>query len=126
MRISKGWGILPAEDAEITALVYIEVFDRYGIPASAYGELYNRANDRRIRIMADGKPAPDITPELMVSGWVGNNGLANEIREREEAAQLRLSANAASICGNCYGTGLRYVRDEQGQTLGVSGRCDHS
>lgn len=121
VRIAKGWSILPAAEAEITASVWIEILDSGRIPPSAYEALYQRAMEARTRKMSIGIQAPDITPDLLVSLWIGDNGLKKELEDKV-GDRLMLTESAESICAFCFGSGFRIVERD-----GVSGaiKCNH-
>lgn len=123
-RIGRGWGAIAPDIAEETALVWIEQLDRYGIPAECYEALYRRTVDARVAKRQQGQPVADLTAEDLIASWTGANGLQAEMRAREIERGRTLTADAASQCPKCYGSGWEYVR-ENGRDIGVKGRCAH-
>lgn len=127
VRIARGWNILPAEEAEITASVWIEILDGGGVPFIAYDALYRAAIQARTRQMSIGNAPPDITPDLLVSLWIGENGLKNEFYAERDAEVRKLPSNVEGECPHCFGSGLRYHTDrDTGRVIGVGGICDHN
>lgn len=115
VRIAKGWSVLPAEEAEITATVWIDILDTEYVPADAYGELFKRAISANAIKRSKGESPAEITPEYLLSFWIGSSGLRIE-REGEFGDDGRVD------CEICCGTGWRQVGD--GNDRGVI-RCDH-
>ena len=99
-------------------------FARHGIPVSAYTELFDRAFDLRVTQMSRGETPMPMDSPLLVSQWIGPNGLAKELRKRDKERGRTLSANAASVCKWCMGSGWR-PGDVDDPSKGVT-RCDHS
>jgi hypothetical protein len=120
IRIAKGWSVLNASDAEIHAIVWLEVLNHAGVPFTAYDALYQRAMQTKARKMAMGDREIDLTPDFLVSLWIGENGLAKEWAQSNEVKAL--PENAESVCKHCDGTGWRRVKDENYR--GVA-KCDH-
>lgn len=116
VRISKGWGVLAPEEAEITATVWIELLDTHGVTASAYGELFRRAVSANAIKRSKGEIAPDVTPEYLLSFWIGSEGLQSEMRGDADDDEQRVN------CISCSGTGWKQVG--KGKESGVI-RCDH-
>lgn len=121
-RISKGWGILPASEAELVASVYIEILDKARVPVKHYARLYDRAMETRIRKLSNGETPPDFSAELMVACWVGPNGLSNEMREAD--SQRLLPETVKSDCPKCFGTGWA-VSKMEGSQYNYAERCVH-
>lgn len=123
VRIAKGWGVLPGAEGEMTARVWIELLDTEDVPASAYDELFKRAVTANANKRSQGVQPPEITPEYLLSFWVGLEGLKMQMRgvsEVDEEAEKRKRE-----CGACFGTGMEYLRDSNGKVLGVKGKCKH-
>lgn len=123
VRISKGWNVLTAEEAEITANVWIELLDREAVPPRAYDELFKRAVSANANKRSQGVQPPEITPEYLLAFWVGSEGLRSEmagVSALDEEAEKRKSE-----CRACFGVGMEYVRDGNGTILGVKGKCKH-
>ena len=120
IRIAKGWSVLNASDAEIHAIVWLEVLNHAGVPFTAYDALYQRAMQTKARKMAMGEKEIDLTPEFLVSLWIGENGLGKELAEAQGVKAL--PENAETVCKHCDGTGWRRVKDENYR--GVA-KCDH-
>jgi hypothetical protein len=121
VRVAKGWSVLPASEAEITATVWIEILDGANVPPDAYDELYQRAMKARARMLSEGGKVVEVTPEYLSSFWIGQNGLKCE-REASQTKRL-LPETAESSCPNCKGTGWkRFTKD--GYT-GVA-ECHHA
>lgn len=121
IRIAKGWGILPASEAELSASVWLEILDRHHVPHEVYNELYNLAISANARKRSEGRDAPELTPEYLISFWVGLEGLKTQMA-RESEARL-LTENAGEPCKHCGGTGWREDQND-GHYRSVK-RCDH-
>jgi hypothetical protein len=120
--ISQGWRAMDKEDAEPMALVFIEALDRESVPWRYYDELYQRACQLRASRIAQGLKADEFSVDLMVVCW---SGLQKELREREIAAGRTLTGYAQSQCMDCYGTGIKIVRDVDGRKIGARPGCTH-
>lgn len=121
VRIAKGWSVLNASDAEIHAIVWLEVLNHAGVPYTAYDALYQRAMQTKARKMAMNDKEIDITPDFLVSLWVGENGLGRELADQQSVKAL--PENAESVCKHCFGGGWKKVDMGDGYS-GVI-KCDH-
>lgn len=121
VRIAKGWSVLNASDAEIHAIVWLEVLNHAGVPYTAYDTLYQRAMQTKARKMAMNDKEIDITPDFLVSLWVGENGLGRELADQQSVKAL--PENAESVCKHCFGSGWKKVDMGDGYS-GVI-KCDH-
>lgn len=99
---------------------FVHSLDREGVPASAYGELYERVLVSRSKAIQDGKTIPAFGVDLMLSQWLGDWGLRAELKQREVAAGRSLPSNAETVCQYCDGTGWREVGETKSFT-----KCDH-
>ena len=120
VRIAKGWGILPGEEGEVAAKVWIELLDTEGVPHTAYGELFRRAVTANANKRSQGVQPVEITPEYLLAFWVGSEGLRNEmagVSGADEEAETRKAE-----CTVCEGTGWeRQLKDGYWGVI----RCDH-
>lgn len=121
IRIAKGWSVLNASDAEIHAMVWLEVLNAAKVPHNAYDALYQRAMQAKARKLSMGDKDFELTPEFLVSMWLGEHGLGEELKRQEK--RTALSQNAESICGHCYGSGFRVMEMNDGYTGAM--KCDH-
>jgi len=115
VRIARGWSVLPAEEAEITATVWIEILDTANVPADAYGELFKRAISANAIKRSKGENPAEITPEYLLGFWIGSSGLRSE-------REGKLDDSQRVDCRQCSGTGWKQVEGD-GQKGVV--RCDH-
>ena len=121
IRLSRGWNLLPPEDAEITARAWGEILRE--VPAEHLNALYLEAVDHRVRQIQNGTAVQDLSAELLLSRWNGPEGL--RVRLAQKNASKALGEGKATQCGDCFGTGLKYHRDAEGNLLGVGGKCQH-
>lgn len=121
IRIAKGWGILPASEAELSASVWLEILDRHFVPHEVYNELYNMAISANARKRSEGRDAPELTPEYLISFWVGLEGLKTQMARVSEAHQL--TENTGEPCKLCGGTGWKEA-EKDGIYRSVT-RCHH-
>jgi hypothetical protein len=122
-RLSRGWSILPPQDAEITARAWAEILE--DVPAEAVNDLYRLAVETRAKAIGNGKEPPEVSAELMLSLWSGPNGLKLRRGALEGLRQLE-EGDAGHACPDCFGSGLRYHTDQvTGRVIGVGGICDH-
>ena len=120
-----GWSTRTAQELDATIRTWAEIFAKYQIPSSAYGELYQRAFDVRQSRMRTHQDAPQMDATLLVSQWTGEWGLKAALRQREIDAGRTLTSNAESTCPKCHGTGFENIKDENGNHLGVKSGCTH-
>ena len=124
-RLNQGWNPWD-NDTQMAAIAsYVHTLDREGVPASAYGELYERVLSARAAAIHSGKQLPNFGAELMLASWPS---LRAEIEQRRIDSGRILPDTAASQCNRCNGTGLENVYDIDGRILGVrAGRtCEHA
>ena len=121
IRIAKGWSVLNASDAEISAVVWLEVLNAARVPHTAYDALYQRAMQAKARRMSMGEKDIDLTPDFLVSQWIGENGLAREMAETQK--ERLLPENAESVCKHCFGSGWKRV--DMGDRYSGVIKCDH-
>ncbi len=117
-RLNCGWNPWDNNTQAAAIASFVHTLDREGVPASAYGELYERVLQMRAKAIQDGKAIPAFGVDLMLAAWGGEWGLRAELRQREIDRGRTLTANAETVCQHCDGTGFRFV--EGGVT-----RCDH-
>ncbi len=124
-RLNQGWN--PWDNATQMAAIasYVYTLDLHKVPASAYGELYERVLNSRVTALQSGKQVPNFGVELMVAEWVGPHGLRSEMAEREIAAGRTLTATSQTNCLRCFGTGMETVYGDDGRALGVRPGCKH-
>jgi hypothetical protein len=120
-RLLNGWQTRSAQELDPTIRTWHEAFSFYGIPVSAYNELYQRALEFRALRLATGHEPPQMDATLLISQWTGLNGLQAEITQRSK--HRTLTANAESTCPYCYGSGFR--ESVRGDVKGVI-RCNHA
>jgi hypothetical protein len=123
VRLLNGWTMRSAEELDPMIRTWFEMFDRYGIPITAYRELYLRAFDARQRNIDRGGEPPSIDASILVAQWAGEHGLRKELRQRDINSRRVLSENAASACSMCFGSNFKYA-DANDQGKGVIA-CDH-
>lgn len=124
-RKTLGWGMKSADDLKAEIAVWAVTFNDYGIPPKHLEALWKRARDLRISYVQQGKDIPDFTAELLAACWIGANGLKAELEQARINAGRTLTANAASQCPKCFGSGKEFLFDEKGRTQGIVGKCDH-
>jgi hypothetical protein len=124
-RLLKNWGVMEASEAEPIAKVWVEFLNNYGVPATAYRALYDRAVESRSMLIQNGKEAGELTAESLLACWTGANGLRAELEAERIKRGRTLTGNAQSQCPKCYGTGFEYAKDSSGREIGIKGRCDH-
>lgn len=124
-RLLNGWTTRTAKDLDPTIRVWHSAFARYGIPLSAYEELYQRAFDVRQTKMQQGdlNKVPPLDATLLVSQWDGPHGLKAELKQRDIDSGKFLPDNAESICQDCFGSGFYQMNRADG-TTGVI-KCEH-
>ena len=123
IRLSRGWSILPPQDAEITARAWAEILA--DVPAEAINDLYLLTVETRAKALGNGKEPPEPSAELMLSLWSGPNGLRHRLGDLRALGQLE-AGDAGHACPDCFGSGLRYHTDrDTGRVIGVGGICDH-
>lgn len=125
VRMLNGWAPKTAQELDSTIRIWYEALLYYEIPSNCYDRLYFRAIDTRQTFLMNGKEPPLFNAELLISSWTGANGLQAELREEEIRKCKTLTENASSQCPYCYGTGHRYKFDENGNRLGIMGKCNH-
>jgi hypothetical protein len=125
-RLNLGWRPLDNDSQSLAIQSWFHVLESERVPAKAYNELFDRALKLRALRISQNQSVPDFGVELLLACWEGENGLRRELRQREIDAGRTLTANAPSKCPHCFGGGMRYKFDENGKTLGVSGKCDHT
>ncbi len=109
VRLLNGWTSRTAKELDPTIRVWFEALSGYAIPISAYNDLYKRALDvRQSKLQNGNKDVPQIDATLLIAQWEGPHGLKSELRLREIAAGRTLTAQAASQCTKCFGTGMEY------------------
>lgn len=120
-RLNNGWNPWD-DDTQMAAIAsFVHSLDREDIPATAYGELYERVLATRAKALENGKQIPQFGADLMLACWPP---LRKELREREVARGRTLEANAEAACEMCYGSGFKVIDDGNGYTH--SEKCDHS
>lgn len=122
-RLNNGWN--PWDDGTQMAAItsFVHSLDREHVPASAYGELFERVLQLRAKAIQDVKSIPAFGVDLMLAAWSGEWGLRNEIKQREIAAGRTLNANAESQCQRCFGTGFETLKNAAGTEY--AHKCDH-
>ena len=121
-RLNCGWNPWDNQTQMAAIASFVHTLDREGVPASAYGELYERVLQMRSTAIQSGKQVPQFGVDLMVAAWSGEWGLRNELRQREVDRGRTLTGNAESNCDMCYGTGFKMI-DRNGYSGTV--KCDH-
>src|SRR5947208_5458758 len=106
-RKQNGWAMKELDELKPQIATWYSDFTRHNIPVSAYNELFNRAFDYRVNKLSRGEEPMPMDSPLLVAQWVGENGLAKELRRREEERGRTLGQNAASVCKWCLGSGWR-------------------
>jgi len=119
-RLNKGWTPLDNDSQMMAISSWVNVLDSENIPASAYGELFVRALKLRAALMAQGKQPPEMGVDLMLACW---ESLRVELEQKRIDAGRTLTANAASVCGLCLGTGFKREKDADGYF--TARKCNH-
>lgn len=122
-RLNQGWNPWDNQTQDMAIASWVHSLDREGIPATAYGELYERVLTRRADAITHGRQVPTFGVELLIAEWNGEWGLRNQLRQREIDAGHTLGANAESVCQHCFGSGWR-DHVISGYKVGKR-RCDH-
>lgn len=117
-----GWQTRTAAELDATIKTWGEIFNHYKIPPAMYERLYRRAVDTRQMFLQNGKEPPPMNAELLISCWTGANGLKTELAEELVKQGKTLTANAASVCRYCSGSGWK--PKQEGNYAGVE-RCSH-
>ena len=102
---------------------WFEILQTEKVPENAFDELYRRACQKQAVALGSGKEMPDMSAQLMLSCWIGDFGLRNEIRQREFDSKKFLPSTAESICIRCDGTGLETIHSDNGRNLGRRPGC---
>lgn len=110
------------EPTQLAAIAsWVHVLDRDGVPANAYCELYERALRTRAMAIQNGRDIPRMGVELMIAGWLGENGL---MRERQKGTNkyrdLLNEPRYEPKCDRCMDTG----KIMKGAFFGE--KCDHA
>ena len=121
IRLSKGWGILAPEDAEIQARAWSELLQT--VPANAINELYLLAMETRARAISAGREPIELSADAFLGLWSGPNGLRDRLPSLK--ALNAATGDAIANCPDCFGSGLKYHRDPEGRVKGVGGICEH-
>ena len=124
-RLAKGWNGYDPKTQDMAIQTWFEILQTEKIPPEFFDELYRRACNFQAFQIQNGKDAPDMSAQLMLSQWIGGNGLRSELREREIAAKNRLPETAASKCPRCLGINMEIVFDGDGKKLGSRPNCRH-
>lgn len=124
VRKLNGWMLRDLEELKPQISTWFETFYRHQIPITAYQELFNRSFDVRARQLSRGEDPSPMDATLLVSQWIGEDGLQKELRRREQGLGRTLSANAGSVCKWCLGSGWRSGNVDDPKAGVV--RCDHS
>jgi hypothetical protein len=122
VRKQNGWSMKEFDELKPQIATWYTDFARHGIPVTAYTELFNRAFDYRVNKLSRGEDPMPMDSPLLVSQWIGENGLKKELEQRQVALGRTLGENAASVCKYCLGTGWRAVSEERNA---AHERCDH-
>jgi len=112
-RLSNGWQIMDAKDAELTGLAWVEILETAGIKPEQYNGLYNQALQMRAQKIALGNDSPSFNAELLVAAHRANQRQPREASERKHDCKI------------CFGSGFVHHHDANGALLGVGGRCRH-
>ena len=117
--LSRGWRVMETSNAEYMAQEFIAVLDRAGAPWRHYTELYHRAVELRAKRLQNGLNCEDFSADLMAACWPS---LKAELEREQIAAGRSLTANAASVCERCNGSGWEsFVKDGYSTVR----RCSH-
>lgn len=122
-RLNQGYNPYDNTTQDLAIQSWVHLMDREGVPASCYGELYERAIVSRAATVASGKQLPQFGAELLLAEWTGPNGLQRELNDRAIRQGRTLTANAPAACAKCNGSGWRPVGE--GRTAPVT-PCDHN
>lgn len=121
-RLNKGWNPLDNDSQMLAISSWVNVMDSEDVPASAYNELFVRALKLRASLFAQGKQPPELGVELMLACW---DSLRREIEEKRISDGRTLTASAETQCPKCFGSNFEYKFDENGNKLGIIGKCSH-
>lgn len=116
-RLAKGWGAYDETTQRMAVRTWYEILR--DVPVAAYEELYQRACDYQASRLRDTGQMPEMSAQLMLAQWTGQNGLKAEWRER----QIKSGRVLPDRCEDCYGTGWKHVEQTDGYT-GVA-KCVH-
>lgn len=117
-RLNNGWNPWDNKTQMAAIASFVHSLDRENVPASAYGELYERVLQTRAKAVQDGKNVPAFGVDLMLAAWGGEWGLRNELKQREIDAGRSLPSNAEMVCELCHGSGFKNIG-------GGVVKCDH-
>lgn len=105
-RLSKGWGVMTANDAEIMAKAWIKILNEHKIPYQHYDALYRRAIALVVRRLAQGLDGTELSAPMMAACWNGKHGLNAEVREPVISIDHQLEIGGEpNPCIRCLGTG---------------------
>jgi hypothetical protein len=124
-RLAKGWNGYDRRTQDLAVQTWFEILNTEKIPPAAYDELYRRACSFQAAVIQSGREAPEMSAQLMLACWIGENGLLAEIKRHEIEARNRLPETAKSQCVRCFGTGMEYVYSASGERLGSRPGCKH-
>jgi hypothetical protein len=124
-RLNLGWKVLDDRAQVATIASYCHTLDRAGVPPSAYGELYERAIERRAASITASHRVPDFGVELLLAEWHGPHGLRADIKKREVARRRTLPETAESQCERCFGLGVEEMYNAEGERIGARPGCKH-
>ena len=105
IRVLQGWSMSPAAELEPMCRVWWEEFQRYGIKAEHYQDLYRRAHKARINALSMGVKVPPLDATYLISQWIGENGLRAELHRKDIESGRLLTETAVSDCDLCHGSG---------------------
>jgi hypothetical protein len=106
-RLTKGWAMLPPEQADAMITAWMEVLDLERIPYTAYEAIYQKTMATISRTIADGKKVPDFDANLMASIWKGDR----DLRVRFTPQSGYLIGSMAAGCSRCHGTGWEFMKE---------------
>jgi hypothetical protein len=121
-RLNQGWNVYDNDTQMMAISSWVHLLDREDVPASAYGELYERAMRTRAAMIANGKQPQTFGAEYLLAEWIGEAGLRKEWLALEIHRGRSLSAANASTCEFCGGSGFRSVGE--GRNAPVT-KCNH-
>lgn len=124
-RINQGWNPWDNKTQMAAIASFVHTLDAEAVPANAYSQLYERVLKSRVTAIQAGKQLPNFGVELMLAEWLGPYGLKTEWKQREIDGGRTLPSNAESVCQDCFGTGIKIIKDANGKTTGAAPGCKH-
>lgn len=88
-RINQGWNPYDPKTQDLAIQSWVAILDKENVPPDAYAELYEWALSTRALAIQSGKQLPNFGVELLLAGWIGENGLQRQRAQQNYDRMVR-------------------------------------